>query len=155
MRNDPLPDFALASTTNCNYNYSHERQLASASEQLLVQQLHALLGTAVTTGRHSRWPEVVGEIALLRYIRAAQGNVHHAAQTFTNHLITRKDFGMDDMRDKAYLKMKDNGFTFVQDDLIWGAQIGVSGWCFFFLWAGGGEKQSHILQRTTRRTTEK
>ena len=120
---DSAPDFKHA-LTGIVENYSTERQLASTQEQEIIKKLKRLLGDNLSKGRHSKYPEVVGDIALLRYVRGARGDLKKAEQVFRNHLVTRKDFCMDDMRDKAAVVMEQNNYTFRQEDLLWGTLVG-------------------------------
>ena len=64
----------------------------------MIDQLKIRLGTALTTGAHCRWLEVVGDISLLRFLRGGRHNVEQAAVLFHEHLEIRERFGLDEIR---------------------------------------------------------
>ena len=78
-------------------------------ELKLVNQLKVELGTALTTGRHAAYPEVVGDINLLRHIRGLQ-TVKEAKKKFLTGLDMRVKYALDDIRDEWALKLNEMGY---------------------------------------------
>lgn len=98
--------------------------LATPSESKSIKRLRQLLGTALTTGRHAQFPEVVGDISLLRFLRGNKGNVAAAAGLFHDHLAMRRRFHLDDCRDRCVAQMyAPGGVKFYQEQMINGALV--------------------------------
>ena len=98
--------------------------LATPSECEDIKALRKLLGTALTEGRHAQYPEVVGDISLLRFLRGNKGNIEAAAGLFHDHLETRRKFKMDDCRDRCVTQMfSPGGIKFHQEQMIYGSLV--------------------------------
>ena len=91
-----------AEEQNDAYNYNLEEMLASNDEQILLRRLRYNLGFLLTSGLHSNYPEVVGDIALLRYLRGAKNDLEKAAECFQKHIRFRQHYNLDVIRDKHY-----------------------------------------------------
>ena len=64
-----------------------------------LEDLKITLGDDLTTGRHAEYPEVVGDINLLRHLRGLV-TVKEAAKKFRKGLEMRKQYNLDDIRDE-------------------------------------------------------
>jgi hypothetical protein len=103
--------------------YDREEQLANATERVHIKKLRKLLGSKLTTGRHSQYPEVVGDINLLRYLRGSKNDINKAAKIFTRHLAQRSFHNLDDVRDKYYPMISSRSafdYGYQQEELVWG-----------------------------------
>ena len=122
------PDEQILSATDkrlhsAEYEFPEE-QLASPTECESIVRLKEILGDSLTTGRHAKYPEVVGDISLLRFLRGNKGNVEAAAALFHDHLEARRKFKMDDCRDRCVNQMyQPGGIKFSQDQLVNGALV--------------------------------
>jgi hypothetical protein len=106
--------------------YDLEQRLANAHERELVQRLRTLLGSSLTEGRHSHFPEVVGDIALLRYVRGTNSDLEQSAKLFNRHLAMRKLLNLDDVRDKYYPEISsrsNRNYSYSQESLRWGQAV--------------------------------
>ena len=122
-KRDPShPNNNIRSALNA-HNFPDEC-LATSSESKDIKRLRKILGAALTTGRHAQYPEVVGDISLLRFLRGNKGNVDAAAALFHDHLATRRKFCMDDCRDRCVAQMRaPGGVKFHQTQMINGTLV--------------------------------
>ena len=93
---------ATASTTIPTTTGDVGRKSISPVDNLEATQLAQLkneLGTHLTEGRHSSYPEVVGDINLLRHLRGL-GSVKEAKKKFLSGLEARETYALDDIRDE-------------------------------------------------------
>ena len=99
---------------------SWDTQLASDKESKLVEELRNVLGSmSLLDGPHANFPEVTGEYNLLRFLRGCNGDVKEAANLFEKHINLRKEFNLDEMRDRM-VSLLDEKPLFGQEDLIHG-----------------------------------
>ena len=110
----------LLSRQKCQ-KYIQDSRLTTAEEAVQIYELRAILGDILTSGAHSMWPEVVGDISLTRFLRGCNHNVHQAAAKFREHIYCRQRFGFDKCRRR--LGILQNVNTFEQEDVIHGDTI--------------------------------
>ena len=110
----------LVSRQKCQ-KYIQDSRLTTAEEAVQIYELRAILGDILTSGAHSMWPEVVGDISLTRFLRGCNHNVHQAAAKFREHIYCRQRFGFDKCRRR--LGILQNVNTFEQEDVIHGDTI--------------------------------
>ena len=72
-----------------------------------VRKMRLKLGKQVTRGAHSKFREVVGDIALYRCVLQAHGDIELACTIFRKHLKIRQLHGLNDIR----ARLKRQGFT--------------------------------------------
>ena len=105
-------------------SYDREQLLANAHELELIRRLRKILGSLLTEGRHSQYPEVVGEISLLRYVRGTGHNLEKAATVFQRHIAIREFYNLNDVRDKYYSTMLSRpNHSVSQEELSWGETV--------------------------------
>jgi hypothetical protein len=75
-------------------------RLASAMEVNLLKELKYTLGTVLTTGKHSKHLEIVGDFNLLRYLRGKSHNVTEAAACFQRHIAIRNESNWHGIREQ-------------------------------------------------------
>tara|TARA_B100000795_G_scaffold224392_1_gene179823 strand:- start:112 stop:1005 length:894 start_codon:yes stop_codon:yes gene_type:complete len=101
-----LPISALVSTPAPSSSSSSSSMsstpdtLASIIETDLIVQLRKVMGPTLTSGPHSTYEEVVGDISLLRFLRTAQLDVVAASILVQEHLAMREEMGMDIVRER-------------------------------------------------------
>jgi hypothetical protein len=108
----------------------HGPKLASLFEAGLILKMRTALGTKLTTGPHCTYQEVVGDIALLRFVRGAQHNVEQASTLYVEHLEMRSEMKMDSVRAELTQRQLRSGLPFheyfsrfLQTDLAFGKEI--------------------------------
>jgi hypothetical protein len=101
------------STVPCTGIAGQTTIVPNAKEAELLNQLKQELGTALTEGRHAAYPEVVGEINLLRHIRGLT-TVKEAKKKFLAGLEMRAKYNLDDIRDEYAPKLDAMGY-----DAMW------------------------------------
>eukprot|EP00406_Dinophysis_acuminata_P011578 CAMPEP_0179224774 /NCGR_PEP_ID=MMETSP0797-20121207/7963_1 /TAXON_ID=47934 /ORGANISM="Dinophysis acuminata, Strain DAEP01" /LENGTH=532 /DNA_ID=CAMNT_0020931765 /DNA_START=79 /DNA_END=1673 /DNA_ORIENTATION=+ len=77
---------------------SFSDQLATRAEEVLIAQLREDLAQELES--LPQWPDLVGELRLLRTLRAFRHDVSEAARGFRAHLKVRREFGIDAIREK-------------------------------------------------------
>jgi hypothetical protein len=101
---------------------SLESPLATPREEAQIHELRGLIGDALLEPPHRDFPEVVGDIALLRYLRGRDHDVVDAARVFRAHLDLRKQHGLDEMRTRI-AKLGDRWDKYTAHDFTDGAAI--------------------------------
>ena len=74
--------------------------LADAREKPLVAQMRELLRAELAVLPSRRWPDVTGEIRLLRFLRNADNSVTKAVAAVRDMLAVRKRYGLDAIHDR-------------------------------------------------------
>ena len=74
--------------------------LALPEEEAVIDLFKEDLGTLLTEGSHSRFPEVVGDISLLRLLRGREYDPEDCLRTFRSHIEKRRLHKMDAIRDR-------------------------------------------------------
>merc|ERR1712195_379767 len=105
--------------------------LASIIETDLIVQLRKVMGPTLTSGPHSTYEEVVGDISLLRFLRTAQLDVVAASILVQEHLAMREEMGMDIVRERITKEAEKHPTktvtevfsSFLQTDCIHGSAI--------------------------------
>ncbi len=69
-------------------------------EVSLIGKMRELLAPIITSLPYCRWPEVVGDVALLRFLRSAHHDADVAAELFREHIQARQEFGFDVARER-------------------------------------------------------
>ena len=101
--------------------YIDESKLTTLEEVAMIGELRGVLGDLLTTGSHSAWPEVVGDISLTRFLRGCNHDVSKAAFKFREHIDCRQRFGFD--RCRRRLGLLQNPATFDQENMLHGDMI--------------------------------
>jgi hypothetical protein len=128
---------SLTTTANvpppCTGIAGQDSILPNEKEAVMVDQLKKELGTALTEGRHAAYPEVVGDINLLRHIRGL-GSVKEAKKKFLSGLEMRAKYNLDDIRDEWAPKLDALGY-----DGMWKwHNLTIDGWAEACGSMGGG-----------------
>ena len=74
--------------------------LALPEEQEVIALFKEDLGELLTEGPHARFPEVVGDISLLRLLRGREYDPVDCLQTFRRHIEKRRIHRMDAIRER-------------------------------------------------------
>ena len=69
------------------------------------------------------WPEVVGNISLLRFLRGCGGEVVAAEALFRDHVKMRKEFGFNECRKRCFAETIRQHGSFSQEDMLHGALV--------------------------------
>jgi hypothetical protein len=84
---------------------------STAYDLLAVHNLRKSLGRLVTHGPHSKFREVVGDVALYRFLLDANGDQKKAVTSFKNHLKMRYEHSLDKHRYRIEKQQPNGVFT--------------------------------------------
>eukprot|EP00946_MAST-07B_sp_MAST-7B-sp1_P003949 g3949.t1 len=70
-------------------------------EVSLISKMRKLLAPIITTLPYCQWPEIVGDVALLRFLRSAHHDADVAAVLFREHIQARQRYGFDSARERV------------------------------------------------------
>ena len=75
-----------------------ESPLALPKEQIVVNLFRTLLGTSVTDEPQCNFPEITGDITLLRCLRGRCFDIQDCCRTFRAHIEMREKHGLNEIR---------------------------------------------------------
>eukprot|EP00946_MAST-07B_sp_MAST-7B-sp1_P000035 g35.t1 len=85
------------------------KHIATPLELAFLRLMKAQMGDLLRTEPICWWPEVVGDISLLRYLRGCNGVVKDAIELFKEHLIIREKYNMNKIRMLVFSKGAKHG----------------------------------------------
>ena len=77
-----------------------ESPLALPEESIVVNHFRRLLGNAITDAPQCNYPEITGDITLLRCLRGRMFDIPVCLDCFRTHIELRIKLGLNDMRDR-------------------------------------------------------
>jgi hypothetical protein len=83
-----------------------ESPLALPEEQVVVDHFRKLLGTAVTNKPQCDYPEITGEITLLRCLRGRVFDIPDCLRTFRAHIDMREKHHLNEIRERVVASLQ-------------------------------------------------
>ena len=112
-----------------------ESPLALPEEIIMVDHFRQLLGAAVTDAPQCNYPEITGEITLLRCLRGRVYDIPDCLLTFRAHIAKREELGLNAIRERIVQEMAatntttDQEHNYNMDDLVHGTVERVARQC--------------------------
>mmetsp|Transcript_52088 Transcript_52088/g.124029 ORF Transcript_52088/g.124029 Transcript_52088/m.124029 type:complete len:464 (+) Transcript_52088:1-1392(+) len=115
------PSYSLCNGDERGFPNSLSDELSTSQEALLLAELRQELGAELQATRP--FPEVVGDIRLLRTLRAFDHCIEDAALAFRQHLAVREAWGLDEIRENVAKTWGDRLWDLNAAELPYGQEV--------------------------------